>query len=98
MTRRGLFGGAIEVQLPERLVDVSNFRPVPDNQEVFADGNTDESVIVEVVVIDAIRVSSISLLTFVSVHSLEPAVLLHASKLSSCVILTIGCWYSKACR
>lgn len=32
---RQLFGGAIEVSLPERLVDVSDFRPVPDNQEVW---------------------------------------------------------------
>jgi hypothetical protein len=32
--RRELFGGAITAELPERLVDVSDFRPVPDNQEV----------------------------------------------------------------
>lgn len=65
---RQLFGGAIELSLPERLVDVSDFRPVPDNQEVgyivatcepprntthnqvFADANLDQSLIVEILV------------------------------------------------
>jgi len=31
---RQLFGGAVAVALPDRLIDVSDFRPVPDNQEV----------------------------------------------------------------
>lgn len=31
---RDLFGGAVKLSLPSRLVDVSDFRPVPDNQEV----------------------------------------------------------------
>lgn len=29
-----LFGGAAEIALPSRFADVSNIRPVPDNQEV----------------------------------------------------------------
>ncbi len=29
-----LFGGAIELSFPERFVDVSDFRPIPDHQEV----------------------------------------------------------------
>lgn len=29
-----LFGGAIIANIPERFVDVSDFRPVPDHQEV----------------------------------------------------------------
>jgi hypothetical protein len=29
-----LYGGAAEVALPQRFVDVSTIRPVPDNQEV----------------------------------------------------------------
>lgn len=29
-----LFGGAAEIAIPERLQDVSAFRPVPNNQEV----------------------------------------------------------------
>lgn len=45
--RRELFGGAITVDLPTRLVDVSDFRPVPDNQEVWTDADRDESIIVE---------------------------------------------------
>lgn len=31
---RHLFGGAMDLSLPARFVDVSDFRPVPDNQEV----------------------------------------------------------------
>lgn len=46
---RSLFGGAIELAIPERLTDVSDFRPVPDHQEVFADGAKDQSLVVEVV-------------------------------------------------
>jgi len=33
---RALFGGAIRLDLPARLVDASALRAVPDNQEVFA--------------------------------------------------------------
>lgn len=35
MNHTGLFGGAITIDLPENVIDVSNFRQVPDNQEVF---------------------------------------------------------------
>lgn len=30
-----LFGGAITANIPERFIDVSDFRPVPDHQEVL---------------------------------------------------------------
>jgi Ran-interacting Mog1 protein len=33
-TSRSLFGGAFEVQLPARFVDIADFREVPDNQTV----------------------------------------------------------------
>lgn len=46
-SRRELFGGAIVGSLPARLVDVSDFRQVPDHQECFADGACDQSVMVE---------------------------------------------------
>lgn len=45
-----LFGGAIEMQFPQRIIDVSDFRPVPDSQEVFTDAAQHQSLIVEVVV------------------------------------------------
>lgn len=45
-----LFGGAVEMAFPQRLIDVSDFRPVPDHQEVYADGGEDQSLIVEVLV------------------------------------------------
>mmetsp|Transcript_1532 Transcript_1532/g.3100 ORF Transcript_1532/g.3100 Transcript_1532/m.3100 type:complete len:202 (+) Transcript_1532:172-777(+) len=45
--RRALFGGAIDMHLPERFVDVSDFRQVPDHQECFAEGTRDQSVLVE---------------------------------------------------
>ncbi|BDA49170.1 probable ran guanine nucleotide release factor [Coccomyxa sp. Obi] len=44
-----LFGGAAEIALPSRFADVSNVRPVPDNQEVYTDANIDQSLIVEIV-------------------------------------------------
>jgi len=34
--------------MPDRFVDVSQFREVPDNQEVFSDPGTDQSLIVEI--------------------------------------------------
>ncbi|KAJ1556232.1 hypothetical protein HK405_004651 [Cladochytrium tenue] len=43
----GLFGGAIEAWIPKTFVDSSNFRQVPDNQEVFVDLDTDQSIIVD---------------------------------------------------
>lgn len=46
-TPRPLFGGAITCTLPTAFVDVSRFREVPDNQEVFADAATDSAIIVE---------------------------------------------------
>ncbi|KAJ2804443.1 hypothetical protein H4R20_002508 [Coemansia guatemalensis] len=48
MDRRELYGGAMSMDVPKGMVDVSNFREVPDNQEVFADGTTDASVIIEI--------------------------------------------------
>jgi hypothetical protein len=48
MAARELFGGALSVQLDPRFFDVSNFRQIPDTQEVFADATTDQSVIVDI--------------------------------------------------
>ena len=45
--RRALFGGALSVCLPPRFVDVSQWREVPDHQEVLADADSDQSVVVE---------------------------------------------------
>lgn len=42
-----LYGGAMRVRLPAAMVDVSDFRQVPDNQEVYADATTGASLIVE---------------------------------------------------
>ena len=49
MDNRKLFGGAIEAQIPSRFIDVSDFRPVPDHQEVFSDEAADQSIIIEIV-------------------------------------------------
>jgi len=43
-----LFGGAMEMDLPLRLSDISKVRPVPDHQEVFADVYQDQSLVVEI--------------------------------------------------
>ena len=37
---RSLFGGAITLSLPQRFLDVSDFRPVPDNQEACASADS----------------------------------------------------------
>jgi hypothetical protein len=47
LTTRDLFGGAIVMDIPTTYTDISDFRPIPDNQEVFSDGQTDQSLIVE---------------------------------------------------
>ncbi|CAG9465876.1 unnamed protein product [Pedinophyceae sp. YPF-701] len=49
LVQRELYGGAISLRIPSVFVDVSDFRPVPDHQEVWADGATDRSLVVEVV-------------------------------------------------
>jgi len=45
--QRDLYGGAITISLPKRFVDISTFRQVPDNQEVFSDVDTEQSVIID---------------------------------------------------
>ncbi|KAJ1026028.1 hypothetical protein NDA18_003688 [Ustilago nuda] len=48
LERRELFGGAITVELPKGFIDASDFREVPDNQEVLVRDDSDVSLIVEV--------------------------------------------------
>ncbi|EXJ85128.1 hypothetical protein A1O3_05803 [Capronia epimyces CBS 606.96] len=45
---RGLFGGAMRVQLPVELIDSSDLRQVPDHQEVFLSPTTLTSIIFEI--------------------------------------------------
>jgi hypothetical protein len=42
-----LFGGALRCYIPPTFLDISKMRQVPDNQEVFADNNSDSSLIIE---------------------------------------------------
>eukprot|EP01104_Vermistella_antarctica_P011987 TRINITY_DN3398_c0_g1_i2.p1 TRINITY_DN3398_c0_g1~~TRINITY_DN3398_c0_g1_i2.p1 ORF type:complete len:202 (+),score=51.39 TRINITY_DN3398_c0_g1_i2:218-823(+) len=42
-----LFGGALNLSIPTVFVDISQFRQVPDNQEVFVDVDRDQSIVVE---------------------------------------------------
>ncbi|KAF4113630.1 hypothetical protein G5714_006175 [Onychostoma macrolepis] len=44
---RPLFGGAISAVIPHSAQDVSELRQIPDNQEVFAHSQTDQSIIIE---------------------------------------------------
>ncbi|KAH3765661.1 ran guanine nucleotide release factor [Pelomyxa schiedti] len=46
--RRQLYGGAIEAEVPARFDDISEVRQVEDNQEVFSDARTDQSIIFEI--------------------------------------------------
>eukprot|EP00892_Ulva_mutabilis_P006145 jgi/Ulvmu1/3902/UM018_0124.1 len=48
MSKQPLFGGMAAMTIPTRMQDVSDFRPVPDHQEVYSDGAIDQSVIVEI--------------------------------------------------
>ena len=43
-----LYGGALTATVPSRMADISDFRPVPDNQEVFGDADIDQSLVIEV--------------------------------------------------
>ncbi|KAI9500889.1 hypothetical protein GGI25_006396 [Coemansia spiralis] len=43
-----LYGGAMSMVIPEGMADASAFREVPDHQEVFADAEKDQSIIVEI--------------------------------------------------
>lgn len=44
---RPLFGGALSAAIPHCAKDVSELREIPDNQEVFVHGHTDQSIIIE---------------------------------------------------
>lgn len=46
---RALFGGALEMDIPIRFEDISDFRPVPDHQEVWTDASLDQSLVLEIV-------------------------------------------------
>ncbi|PNH08418.1 putative ran guanine nucleotide release factor [Tetrabaena socialis] len=52
-TERQLWDGAIVCELPGRLADMSDVRPVPDHQEVWADPELDQALIFEIVEHDA---------------------------------------------
>jgi hypothetical protein len=45
---RALYGGAMSISLPTSFEDISVIRLVPDNQEVFVDRLSEDSIIVEV--------------------------------------------------
>ncbi|CAG8540100.1 28019_t:CDS:2 [Dentiscutata erythropus] len=47
-TLRELFGGAIVAHIPSTFIDVSEIRDIADNQEVFANVNSDQSIIIEI--------------------------------------------------
>ncbi|DBA04416.1 TPA: hypothetical protein N0F65_010012 [Lagenidium giganteum] len=47
MAVRPLFGGTLSCAIPDGFADVSAFRQVPDNQEVFANAHTDQCIIIE---------------------------------------------------
>ncbi|KAK9896024.1 Mog1p/PsbP-like protein [Cystobasidium minutum MCA 4210] len=45
---RDLFGGALTTSLPGNVMDASDFRQVPDTQEVFLSEDSDNSIIFEI--------------------------------------------------
>ncbi|KAK0150212.1 Ran guanine nucleotide release factor [Merluccius polli] len=50
---RPLFGGAMSARVPPGARDVSDLREVPDHQEAFAHGHTDQSLVVELLELQA---------------------------------------------
>lgn len=46
-SKRELFGGAMEVQVPNMLADASQFRVVPDHQEVFLHPSNGTCIVIE---------------------------------------------------
>ncbi|ETV83660.1 hypothetical protein H257_04339 [Aphanomyces astaci] len=51
--KQDLYGGALSCEIPVGFADVSEFRQVPDNQEVFADAATDRCIIVELLELES---------------------------------------------
>ncbi|KAI8340619.1 hypothetical protein BC941DRAFT_417711 [Chlamydoabsidia padenii] len=47
MNKQGLYGGAIYTAIKSSYVDASQIRQIPDNQEVFVDMQTQQSLIIE---------------------------------------------------
>jgi hypothetical protein len=47
MQVRQLYGGSIEALIPTNTLDASEFRQIPDNQEVFVGSDSDDSIIIE---------------------------------------------------
>ncbi|GAB5590826.1 hypothetical protein Unana1_05726 [Umbelopsis nana] len=47
LSERPFFGGALSAPLCSSFIDASQIRQIPDNQEVFVDGSTEQSLIVE---------------------------------------------------
>jgi hypothetical protein len=47
MNTTKLYGGAIEALIPAHVQDASQFRQIPDNQEVFVSSDSDDSIIIE---------------------------------------------------
>lgn len=42
-----LYGGAFTIDYPNRFLDISHYRPIPDHQEVYIDPDRDQSIIIE---------------------------------------------------
>ncbi|KAJ9108144.1 hypothetical protein QFC19_002612 [Naganishia cerealis] len=48
LVRKPLFGGAIEIDIPSSFMDVSDFRQVPDTQEVYVCHDDETSLVMEI--------------------------------------------------
>lgn len=84
-----LFGGNIICTLPSTVIDVSGFRQVPDNQEVFLlESNTDKSIIIELLESPDTDIERLLKLHLSDVLETDPdEVNLNYKQLKSCYIL-----------
>ncbi|CAL5226867.1 g9739 [Coccomyxa viridis] len=44
-----LWGGAAEIAVPKVMIDMSDIRPVPDNQEVYMNSDSGQALVIEIV-------------------------------------------------
>jgi len=79
-----LYGGAFSLTVPERFVDISDYRPIPDHQEVYIDPDLDQSIIVELN--SQVEIADSEAIVYVR-HSLPVSIQLAGYFHSNCMLI-----------
>ncbi|KAL4224573.1 hypothetical protein ACF0H5_015273 [Mactra antiquata] len=101
MSEQLLYGGAFSVTLPVTRHDMSVIRQIPDNQEVFAHPNTDQSIIIELLeAVDAQEPDEVAISThfndIASANGAQDSKILHTEQILNSNIAmeeAASCWY-----